>query len=85
MFDNGYFRDRLLSGELHTMVKKEYHPSPDKAFEPTCTRSQLLAYLDGNSQVVALVHQFKRMDGSIGASGKPDPKLIFVDGIYYYV
>jgi hypothetical protein len=85
MFNNGCFRDRLRSGELRSIVKVSNHPSPEKATEPVCTLSEILAYLDDNGQQVALVHQFTRRDGSIGGSGLPDPKLLLIDGIWYYV
>lgn len=85
MFNNGCFRDRLRSGELRAVVKVSSHPSPEKAIEPVCTLSEILAYLDDNDQRIALVHQFTRRDGSIGGSGLPDPKLLLVDGIWYYV
>lgn len=43
----------------------------------------MVAYFDGNYQEVARVHQYKRPDGSIGASGLPDPVRLLVDGIIY--
>ncbi len=85
MFNSGCFRDRLHSGELYSTVRVENHPSPSKAIEPICTLSQILAYKDANNQMVALVHQFKRTDGSIGGSGLPDPKLLLIQGVVYYV
>ena len=30
--------------------------------------------------LVALAHQYRHPDGSIGASGKPDPKQVLVGG-----
>ena len=32
---------------------------------------------------VAGVHQYLRRDGTIGASGRPDPKELFVNGTLY--
>ena len=32
-------------------------------------------------QLLATVHLFRRPDGSIGASGNPDPVVIVVDGV----
>lgn len=85
MFNTGCFRDQLRSGELRARVKVSDHPSPEKAIEPVCTHSEILEYIDGDDQRVALVHQFTRRDGSIGGSGLPDPKLLLVDGVWYYV
>jgi len=36
---------------------------------------------DGNE--VARVHQYIRLDGSIGLKGKPDPKRLLKDGVLY--
>ena len=85
MFNHGGFEDRLRSGELHAIVKVESHPSPPKSTQPLCTLSQILAYLDDKNQKIALVHRFLMKNGSIGGSGLPDPKEIFIDGTLYYV
>ena len=37
----------------------------------------------GESFFVATVHYYKRPDGSIGASGKQDPKIVVVGGVRY--
>ena len=42
--------------------------------EPPGTLSQVLEYYDADGQMLVLVHQYLRPDGTIGASGKPDPK-----------
>jgi len=45
----------------------------------------MVAYLDAGGQRIALVHQYLRPDGTIGGSGRPDPKELLEDGIIYYV
>lgn len=67
------------SGKLAQHVVKDRHPSSPLANEPVCTRSQLVRYADQHGTTVALVHQYLRQDGSLGASGRPDPKLL-IDG-----
>lgn len=54
------------------------------ASEPEGTLSQIVAYEDSSNRIV-LVHRYLRPDGTIGASGRPDPKELFEDGILYYV
>ena len=76
---------RSMTGELHTVNIADGHPSPSQSGEPFCTRSQRLAYVDDAGSAVAQVHQYLRQDGTIGASGKPDPKLILHDGTVYGV
>ena len=53
--------------------------------EPPGTRSQMVAYVDASGQRVALVHQYLRPDGTLGGSGRPDPKLLIEGGVTYFV
>jgi hypothetical protein len=39
---------------------------------------------DDGSVRVAIVHQYLRVDGSFGGSGRPDPKELTEDGVIYY-
>jgi hypothetical protein len=75
----------LQQGELWERVLKDKHPSNPPAREPHCTRSQIVQYYDRQGDLIALVHQYLRTDGSIGASGKPDPKRVLHQDVWYYV
>lgn len=78
-FNNrGYFA-RVQSGEISTYRKRNKHLQPPPQGEPTCTRSQILYYYNQNSELLAIVHQYYRPDGTIGASGLPDPKRLILD------
>jgi len=84
MFNDGQYYERLQAGELLGLVADDRHPSAPKAREPTCTRSQIVHYYDVRRRTkVAIVHQYVRPDGSLGASGRPDPKRIIDDGTIY--
>lgn len=83
LFNEGGIWERARAGELTQIVQKERHPSPPRAAEPPCTRSQIITYHDRDGRRVALVHQYIRPDGSIGASGMPDPKELVVEGVLY--
>lgn len=67
------------------LVLANDHPSPPRADEPICTRSQTVAYYDRTGMKVAVVHQFVRKDGDLGASGRPDPKRLLEEGVLYYI
>jgi hypothetical protein len=77
MFNDGRYYERFLAGELLALVGDDRHPSAPAAREPNCTRSQIVHYYDVQlREKVAIVHQYVRPDGSLGASGRPDPKRI---------
>ncbi len=65
---------RARDAEISTVVDQQYTPDP-RSGEPDGTVSQLVFYLL-DDQPVALVHQYLRPDGSLGASGLPDPKVV---------
>ena len=44
--------------------------------EPPGTRSQVFDYLDPSGERIVTVHRYLRPDGTLGASGLPDPKWI---------
>jgi hypothetical protein len=80
VFNNGQFYDRLRSGELYASLhENSLHLSRRLARtrqQPYCTRSQILSYYDQNGTKVAVVHQYRKRDGTLGGSGLPDPKWL---------
>lgn len=85
MFNDGQYYERLQAGELLAIIGDDRHPSAPMAREPNCTRSQIVHYYDVKQRTkVAIVHQYVRPDGRLGASGLPDPKRIR-DGDTLYV
>ncbi len=83
MFNEGEFWEKTKSGELSTVPLENRHPALTAAKEPFCTYSQMISYRDASNNEVARVHQYLRQDGTIGASGKPDPKRLYVGGTLY--
>ena len=69
-------------GELIEGLWKDRHLQRPRN-EPTCTRSQMLIYWTERREPIALVHQYVRPDGSLGASGRPDPKVVVVGDTVY--
>lgn len=62
------------------------HPSLPLAKEPYCTESQEVSYSDpATGDELARAHRYLRPDGKIGASGLPDPKRVFVNGVLYRI
>jgi hypothetical protein len=82
LFNEGQYWQRAQAGELSIVLLEDRHPSLTLANEPFCTRSQMVSYREGTVEI-ARVHQYLRTDGSIGASGKPDPKRLYAGGKLY--
>ena len=80
IFNKKQFYQRVISGELTTVLKPggNRHLKKRPADIPYCTYSQMINYVNADGELVALVHQYLLPDGSIGASGLPDPKLLFL-------
>jgi hypothetical protein len=77
----GDYLNRAAHGEFGCCLGDEKIPdSPD---EPPGTRSLTVSYVNDARERVFLVHLYLRPDGSIGGSGKPDPKWLFEDGVVY--
>ncbi len=51
--------------------------------QPVGTKSQMVVYLDSNDDQIALVHQYVRPDGTLGGSGRPDPKKVLKEVVLY--
>lgn len=76
---------KLQRGELTERMLRDKNPSPPPRGMPPGTRSQIIAYIDANGVQVAIVHQYKLPDGSLGASGLPDPKRLLFNGLLHIV
>jgi len=87
IFSDAGILQQVKKGELTEEVDptSDKHPSPPRADEPICTRSQIVIYKTLDGQKIATAHRFLREDGSIGASGFPDPKEIIQKGILHYL
>ncbi len=85
-FEAGDYVGKAARGELIVAVLDERHPSPRRSGQPKGTRSQLLGYYDRQTGVLlATAHQYRRRDGTLGASGRPDPKRVREGDVIYMV
>lgn len=85
MFNDGRYVERAAEGEftIHVAPGGDHHPTSPKAPVPFCTRSQEIVLRDRNGREIATWHQYLQPDGTLGASGKPDPKRLLKDGVLY--
>lgn len=82
-FNSGQYWDRAKSGEFKMVVIETRHPSLTLANEPFCTQSQMVSYRDASNNEIVRVHQYLRSDGTLGASGKPDPKRLMENNVLF--
>src|SRR5947209_15924461 len=82
-FNRGRYHERVLSGQLTAKINRESVPQAS-ANQPQGTKSQTVSYWD-NLQEVARVHQYVGANGQIIASGLPDPKRLFENGVLYRI
>jgi hypothetical protein len=69
---------RTESGELRMRISED-SPAPVRAGQGPRARSQEVEYtIEG--ELLAICHRYVRADGSIGGSGLPDPKWLWVEG-----
>lgn len=80
MFNETILPD-LQAGRLKVVTIADKHPSSNNANQPYCTRSQFIEIFSQSGQRLAGAHQYLRQDGAIGASGRPDPKVLIIDGV----
>ncbi|MER3485577.1 MAG: hypothetical protein C4345_06035 [Chloroflexota bacterium] len=83
MFNDGEYWERAKRGELITVLRRNGHPTAPIAGEPYCTRSQILEYWTTDYQKIAIVHQHLRPDGTLGLSGRPEPKILIINGVFF--
>ena len=77
IFNDGRYHERVLAGELIAVVSAE-RPAAPEYNQPAGTTSTTAWYRTLDGHKVAFVHYFVRPDGTIGGSGRPDPKCIYL-------
>jgi hypothetical protein len=82
IFNTQRYHERAESGEF-TQIVQVRRPAPPALREVPGTESQIVHYIDRGGNTVAIVHQYERPDGTLAASGRPDPKFLFHNGVRY--
>src|SRR3989442_13633575 len=80
MFNKERYWERVQAGELVAVPIHTGTPSPESGQPPGTTTKTFAIRETANGPDLAHAHAFIRPDGTIGASGKPDPKRIWKDG-----
>jgi hypothetical protein len=82
IFNEGRYFERMHAGEFHErIIRQNRRRTGDRRVRDTM--SQLVENWDKFGNMVARVHQYRRKDGSLGGSGRPDPKAVLHDETLY--
>ena len=86
IFNTSQHATSIANGEYRVEVTTDKvirdETADDKKF-PRGTRSQYLRYFDSDNNWVVGMHQYLQPDGTIGASGRPDPKHVVIGNTIY--
>jgi hypothetical protein len=84
IFNENEYWERAQGGEFSEEVIDDA-PAARKYRFPAGTRDQTVWYHEttGHGRRVAVVHQFRKRDGTLAASGRPDPKWVLVGNTIY--
>ena len=86
-FNDGNYWKRMRSGEF-TEVVTVWHPNtayPEVIARHPGAVSVTTNYLDSDRNVIVELHYFRMPDGSVIPGKRPDPKLLFEDGVMYHM
>jgi len=84
IFNNSQWPGMISTGYLvPQLLRDNILQNPNLKGEPQGTRSQTIRYYDLAGQWVVVIHQYLRPDGSLGASGKPDPKRLRINATIF--
>lgn len=75
LFNELNYDDRVRRDELLLRITRR-SPAPAKANQPPGTMSTIRKYYDAQGRVFAIAHAYERPDGTLGGSGRPDPKWV---------
>ena len=84
IFDQSKILQRVKAGELTERVLRSGPAAPEYG-QPPGTESRYVGYIDRAGEKLAEAHYFRCPDGSIGASGRIDPKIVLHQGTLYFV
>lgn len=84
LFNASEYPQLINNGELEKVtLKMKVLQNPGLRNLPNGTKSEIILYRDRTRDLFVIIHQYLKPDGTLGASGKPDPKRIKIEGKMY--
>ncbi len=82
LFNEGRYYEWMLAGEFKAIIESEI-PRRRGDRRIRGSKSQVVESWDKSGVLIAPVHQYRKQDGSLEASGRPDPKRLRHEGVLY--
>ena len=79
-FNLGQYSERAARGELQVVVTRRSKGTPPERGQVPGTATEVLEYSTAQGSRVAVAIQYRRPDGTLGGSGRPDPKWLLDGG-----
>jgi hypothetical protein len=76
IFNEGRYYERACANELLATIESS-HAAPPQAGQPAGTMSEMVAYFDAAFNRLALVHQYRLPDGTLGDPVALTPNACF--------
>jgi hypothetical protein len=83
-FNEGRYWERMKAGEFTEHLIDTHEPQPGIRERHPDAISVRTRYRDSNGNDIVEVHYYRLPDGSIIPGKRPDPKLLFEDGVMYH-
>ena len=78
IFNEMRYFERYLAGDLSIDIRDDRHPEPSPRGHQSCTRSRYVYFVEGGVYL-ASAHMYLLPDGSLGGSGRPDPRVVVTE------
>lgn len=85
-FNEGRYWERMQAGEFVEEVQQIHSDTlyPEVLARHPGAQSVTTWYRDHSGQMIVELHYFRMPDGSVIPNKRPDPKLLFEDGVLYH-
>lgn len=80
IFNAGPYHQQIEDRQLTPHYLRNAHLTQVERGNHPCTQRQMIRYLDSQGNPVVEIFQYLRTDGTLGASGKRDPKRLWLPG-----
>lgn len=84
-FNCGDYARLVRRGELIEVPKRTRSKISKQTYVQPGTVSETLWYKDKQNNKIATVHRYRRSDGTLDASGLPDPKALRINGVKFTI